>query len=355
LPDLYNIMSEKRYQVFVSSTYEDLQAERQEVMHALLELECIPSGMEMFPAATEDQWTLIKDVIADCDYYVVILGGRYGSVGDTGVSYTEMEYRHAVSLNKPVIAFLHKSPDSLPKNRTEPLEAGQNKLREFRTLCEKRVCKYWSGAGELGSVVSRGLIMLQRKHPGIGWIRGDAQTSEAASKKILELKEEIDRLKKDLEKSTTQAPPGSETLSQGEDEETFTVKFSAFKGPLEYTCHIAINVCWDDIFNEISPVMIHEASEPTLRSVLDKYFGEIARAQAPKSKNFEGMTSMRAFALDNDAFQTIKIQFRSLGMITKSTRSRSVKDTGTYWTLTPYGDNVMVRLRAIKKVAEDEI
>ena len=50
---------ENRYQVFVSSTYQDLQEERQEVMQALLELECIPAGMELFPAANQDQWTLI--------------------------------------------------------------------------------------------------------------------------------------------------------------------------------------------------------------------------------------------------------------------------------------------------------
>ena len=69
---------EKKYQVFVSSTYEDLQEERREVMQALLELDCIPCGMEFFPAANEDQWTLIKNVIDDCDYYLVIVGGRYG-------------------------------------------------------------------------------------------------------------------------------------------------------------------------------------------------------------------------------------------------------------------------------------
>jgi len=42
---------EKRYQIFVSSTYEDLRDERREVIQTLLELDCIPSGMELFPAA----------------------------------------------------------------------------------------------------------------------------------------------------------------------------------------------------------------------------------------------------------------------------------------------------------------
>lgn len=75
---------EKRYQVFVSSTYEDLQEERREVMQALLELDCIPAGMELFPASSENQWSLIKRVIDDCDYYLLIIAGRYG----IGVSVT---------------------------------------------------------------------------------------------------------------------------------------------------------------------------------------------------------------------------------------------------------------------------
>lgn len=70
------ITTDKRYQVFVSSTYDDLQDERKEVMQALLELDCIPAGMELFPASSEDQWSLIKRVIDDCDYYILIIGGR---------------------------------------------------------------------------------------------------------------------------------------------------------------------------------------------------------------------------------------------------------------------------------------
>lgn len=62
----------RRYQVFVSSTYEDLKEERQHVIQALLETKCIPLGMELFPAASVEQWGLIKRVIDECDYYMVI-------------------------------------------------------------------------------------------------------------------------------------------------------------------------------------------------------------------------------------------------------------------------------------------
>src|SRR5450755_2715393 len=118
---------EKRYQVFVSSTYADLEKERQEVMQALLELDCIRAGMELFPAANEDQWTLIKKVIDDCDYYMVIVAGRYGSVGPDGLRYTELEYRYAAEKEKPILGFVHKEPGSLSVNRCEQDAAGKAK------------------------------------------------------------------------------------------------------------------------------------------------------------------------------------------------------------------------------------
>lgn len=128
---------EKRYQVFVSSTFEDLSEERQEVMQALLELDCMPAGMELFPAADDDQWTLIKRVIDDCDYYIVIIGGRYGSLAPSGKSYTQMEYEYAVELGKPVIAFLHKDPGKLPAEKTEKEPEKAKKLEEFKDVAKK--------------------------------------------------------------------------------------------------------------------------------------------------------------------------------------------------------------------------
>ena len=70
---------EKRYQIFISSTFTDLKDERQAVLRAVLELDQMPAGMELFPAADASAWQLIKDVIDSSDYYILVMGGRYGS------------------------------------------------------------------------------------------------------------------------------------------------------------------------------------------------------------------------------------------------------------------------------------
>jgi Domain of unknown function (DUF4062) len=56
---------EKKYQIFVSSTYDDLGHERKAVAKTILELGDIPVGMEMFSAADESQWKLPSVVEAE--------------------------------------------------------------------------------------------------------------------------------------------------------------------------------------------------------------------------------------------------------------------------------------------------
>ncbi len=93
--------SDKRYQIFISSTFRDLVAERQAVLKAILELDHMPAGMELFPAGDDSAWQLITDVIDASDYYVVIVGGRYGSLDAAGIGFTEKEYDYAFSAKKP--------------------------------------------------------------------------------------------------------------------------------------------------------------------------------------------------------------------------------------------------------------
>ena len=85
-----------RHQVFLSSTFTDLKEERAEVIQAIWELDCIPTGMEAFLASNESQWSMITGVIDTCDYYILIIGGRYGTLTEDGISYTEREYNYAI-------------------------------------------------------------------------------------------------------------------------------------------------------------------------------------------------------------------------------------------------------------------
>ena len=80
---------QKKYQVFISSTFSDLIDERQDALKSVLDMGHIPSGMEAFPAVDLEQFEYIKKIIDECDYYILIVGARYGSVDDAGVSFTE--------------------------------------------------------------------------------------------------------------------------------------------------------------------------------------------------------------------------------------------------------------------------
>lgn len=175
----------KKYQVFISSTYKDLKDERKETMQALLELGCIPCGMELFQASDEDQWTLIKRVIDDSDYYLCIIGGRYGSTNDKGMSFTEMEYRYALEINKPIISFLHGEPHKIEAGKTEQSPKGKVKLAAFIELVKKeRHIRTWTTPSELGGLVSRGIVSLIKQRPAIGWIKANSGLNESISQEL---------------------------------------------------------------------------------------------------------------------------------------------------------------------------
>jgi hypothetical protein len=134
----------KKYQVFISSTFTDLIAERQTVLRAVLDLGHIPSGMEIFQAADVGQFEYIKKVINECDYYVLIIGARYGSVDAAGVSFTEKEYDYAVEQKKTVLAFIHSEPGSIAFDKVDADQALAAKLSAFREKVSRgRLVSFW--------------------------------------------------------------------------------------------------------------------------------------------------------------------------------------------------------------------
>lgn len=349
---------EKIYQVFISSTFRDLIDERQAVLKAVLELNHMPAGMELFPAADDTAWQLIKDVIDGSDYYILIVAGRYGSLDEAGIGYTEKEYDYAVQTKKPVIPFLHKNPDNLPREKTETNDAAWNKLKTFRAKVEKKhTCVYWNSAEELKAQVIVGLTSSVKRHPTVGWVRADQVPSDATISEILTLKKRVSELEAEAAESRLNPPIGTEELVQGDEYFEIKCKFKAGAGDFHlYTdpkYDGRLLPTWNQIFAAIAPSMINEASDRLLRASFNRFFSEVARREFSKEKQLKSK-ELYDFEFNDNDIDTCIVQLRALGLMRENVKQRSVKDTGTYWTLTPYGDTKMVQLRAIRKNPIDD-
>jgi len=315
---------DKRYQIFISSTYADLKEERHRVIQAGMEMDCIPAAMELFPAADEEQFQFIKRVIDDCDYYIVIIGGRYGTTTAEGISYTEQEYEYALSRGLKVIGLLHENPDDIPLGKSEKDPALRERLKLFRDrIATDRLVKFWKSAEELPGLVALSLSKTIKLFPAVGWVRADKVSSEEMLSEINELRKQNAELQKSLSQSGA-SPPPVENLAGLDDE--ITLHGTYFKtgfGTREWD----IRRTWGHIFGLIGPYLIKFPSDDYVKSVLDRSLFD--------EKNFDGSSA----SLNDQDFQTVAVQFRALGLVTTQYTSTTKGGMALFWHLTQKENN----------------
>lgn len=361
---------DKRYQVFVSSTYLDLLDERRAVVETLLEVDAFPAGMELFPATDDDAWTLIESVIADSDYYLLIVGGKYGSIDpDLDISYTEREYDTALELGKPVMAFLHGQPDKLTVEASETDPTRRAKLAAFRTKVEgAKHVKYWTGAEDLSGKVARSWVQFIKRYPAVGWIRADQAASRDTLEALAGARAENERLRASLERVRVEAPPGTEDLAQGMSKVEIPITANGRWTAKEYawntiTAWLSVEMTWDRIFGYLGLSLMQEAEAKRLHADLIRviehdHWIEVQDAFEERVEKFTAAlkdpaatdveTDSPDVEIDNEHFQNILLQFRALGLIQHSQRKHAIHDKGEYWSLTPYGQTRLDEIRALK-------
>ena len=186
---------DKKYQIFISSTYKDLIDERNKVRDVILSMYHFPIGMEMFNAADEEQWEIIKDTIDSSDYYILIIGKRYGTViqdgPDAGISYTEKEFKYAKSVGVPVLAFI-KNDTAITSDKIDLEPEKIEKLKKFvETVKDKREVDWFNTVDELGTKVTLALYKQFGRKNRPGWIRSDKLDMEQTLNEILEQNQKI--------------------------------------------------------------------------------------------------------------------------------------------------------------------
>lgn len=243
-----------RYQIFVSSTYSDLSAERELVIHELTKAGFIAVGMEQFPATDEEQMEYIKPLIDESDYHVVISRGKYGSEGADGISFTEKECHYAASTGKPVLGFLFKNSGSLRMDETDQDPEKMKKLDAFRKSLEsKKIVRYWNDKNELVSAVKDTIHDQVRRKPGVGWVRGDQAIDPKVYKELEEARQENARLLDLLAKSDSELVTFPPHLRSGSDKVGIDYKIDNTEHHFETS--------WDDVFDILTEYIHMELSE----------------------------------------------------------------------------------------------
>lgn len=171
---------DKKFQVFVSSTYKDLIEERQKIVEGILESKNFPAGMELFTASNDDQWHIIEKWIDESDIVILLIGSRYGSIPQgEEKSYTHKEYDYAKEKKKIVLTFIMseshmygKVASGAYKSQDIQENVNKEKFEKFkRNLLDSSLCKV--NIKNIDQLKTDVILSIQNETRGLagGWIR----------------------------------------------------------------------------------------------------------------------------------------------------------------------------------------
>ena len=331
-------MQNKKYQIFVSSTYEDLKEERKAIIENISTMGHLPVGMELFVASDDEQFEYIKKVIDNCDYYVLVLGGRYGSVSPrTGKSYTEMEYDYAIEKGLPVLAFPYANIELLPEKLKD------KDLSQIKKFYEKasngRMCTLWDNKEKLLSSVIISLTKIFSEKPQRGWIRPDEVDNTTLLAEMNNLRKENQTLKEEIENFKKSLTPEIENLADMDEKFEINFSFEVYDGYAYRKYDDKIQITWEEIFAYIAPHLISALNATLFKSFINNDF----------IKRYYKLPTKAIFLkiLDDDA-QTIKIQFLSFGLIDVRPAKMVKGGVAEFIQLTPKGINYLKQIKTVK-------
>lgn len=330
-------MPDKKYQVFVSSTFADLHEERQKVIETLWMADCIPAGMEVFVATDDEQFAVIKSVIDLCDYYVLIIAKRYGSVNQaTGLSYTEMEYDYALSKQIPVLVFALDDHANWPGDRADIEPEQIAKLQVFKQKAMKnRLASVWKDTTDLNRSVALSIMNAKKTYNRPGWQRAVDFDEVSLRREIMDLNEQnkvllqqVNQLKQELD---AYAAPNDE-LAFSDTPMVIPYQYSVSDGYLNVTyIQQKITSSLIELFEIISMEMLEQ---PVYESTVERAI--IRRLGNGTNGNIN----------DEQFVKRCLNQFRALGLVQVVGGEEEMRPR---WKLTPKGEKKRDDMTLIKK------
>jgi len=331
-------MKDIKYQIFISSTYEDLKEERRLIVENILTMGHFPIGMESFLASNEEQFKYIKKIIDNCDYYVLIIGARYGSIHqEAGLSFTEMEYDYAVLKNKPILIFPMNDLSKMPSDKKDT--DLQNVLKFKNKVSKNKLVKEWKNSTDLQSSIILSLSEVFEENPQQGWIRpGKIDNTELLNenhklqKENIELKNKIVLYEKQFI---------TDVLDLAEMNENFPIHYSYSIGQ-QINKRSYLSYTWNDIFAYVGPKLYTSIDMHIFQSLLHSMIEDDI------DQNYYNVS------ISSKDIDTIKIQFEAYKYIDIFSAKLTEGRLATFIQITQKGLQYLKQIKTVKTIQKEQ-
>ena len=188
-------MQDTRYQVFISTSGNEMQPERAVLTQTLVGMGFFSWGLEQrTPLST----SIARRQIDDCDYVVILLGSQYGEQSVSGVGYMHLEYIYAMTKQKPVIVFMHEDPESRDAVLHDHKLELREKFKEFRKQLQHEVDQVFTyrTLRDLELAVRSNMPQMLERYPVVGWVR--PQNTQVLQDEIDSLRAKVKQLETEV-------------------------------------------------------------------------------------------------------------------------------------------------------------
>lgn len=326
----------KKYQVFISSTFIDLIDERNAAVEAILKAGHIPAGMELFKAG-RSQLETINNWIDESDIYLLILGKRYGSIDDeSNISYTQLEYEYALSKeNFPVFSIILKDEYVNQKlingkNKNELYEENNiDKYDNFLDLVKTQIVSFAGSIAEVKLAIHENIPDIEKSYILDGWVKASIGSNEIIIKELNDLKKAsenatvtADEIKYDLEEEINKTirifGKRTERMGSGYSISNRTTNESA-------------ELSYKNIFCRLAPHLLEHPNDASIKSKIEDIVVSIS-----------SISNSGSFLINDEPFQKIKIHLSKIGLTSTKYSKTTKGGMSLFWNITKLGRDKMI-------------
>lgn len=333
-------MVEKRYQIYMASSYNDVVNERLKVEYALLNSSCFP--WQFSEKRSSLNTARARQQIDDADYVVFLLSSCYGDLSASGISYLHLDFLYALNKNKIIISLVDAYPEKKFCIEQKQAEESLKKLSSFRAILKRDSTYYqqYSNLLDLERSTKNLLATAIKERPAKGWIRPQPQDHLAEDPELMRLRSKIADLQKQLEASTLVAVKTTESSREqrspnSDQDETIKLAYRAHAyqdGNLQ-DIHPQREMTWAQILKVLAPHFKKPALESTFIRAMNDYLEttalEDARAIFPRAH------AVARTQVDSRSLQQIKLQMKWNNWIVP--QQQNLAGSRIYWALTQEG------------------